>query len=44
MSLELKNIVKKYNNEKEKILDDVNITFSKGEFVSILGESGIIKS
>lgn len=44
MSLELKNIVKKYNNEKEKILDDVNITFSKGEFVSILGESGSGKS
>lgn len=44
MSLELKNIVKKYNNEKEKILDNVNITFSKGEFVSILGESGSGKS
>lgn len=45
--LEIKNINKSYTiykQEKTKILHDVNLTFNRGEFVSILGESGCGKS
>lgn len=45
--LEVKNINKSYTiykKEKSTILHDINLTFNKGEFVSILGESGCGKS
>lgn len=45
--LEIKHINKSYTldkKEKIKILHDVNVSFNKGEFVSILGESGSGKS
>ncbi len=45
--LELKNIKKSYklyDKEKVHVLHDVNLSFEKGEFVSIHGESGCGKS
>jgi len=48
MLLELKNIVKIFGNQKQgnqqKALNDINLGFDKGEFVSILGPSGCGKS
>ena len=40
--LQLKNIYKSYivGEEKQQVLKDINITFRKNEFVSILGASG----
>lgn len=45
--LEIKNVYKDYklaNKEKFTALKDINISFSKGELVSIIGESGSGKS
>ena len=44
--LSLKNVSKHYNINKNKvqILRDINISFNKGEIVSIFGESGSGKS
>lgn len=45
--LELKNVYKEYklaNKEKFTALNDVNVSFEKGELVSIIGESGSGKS
>ena len=45
--LELKNVYKDYklaNKEKFTALSDVNVSFEKGELVSIIGESGSGKS
>lgn len=45
--LELRQINKEYklgNKEKFKALTDINVTFDKGELVSIIGESGSGKS
>jgi putative ABC transport system permease protein len=45
--LELKNIHKYYrlkDNEKFHVLDNINLSFDKGELVSIIGESGSGKS
>ncbi|WP_202710473.1 ATP-binding cassette domain-containing protein [Sporosalibacterium faouarense] len=45
--LEVKHINKSYiidGKEKTTILHDINLSFNKGEFVSILGESGCGKS
>ena len=45
--LELKNVYKDYklaNKEKFRALDKINISFDKGELVSIVGESGSGKS
>lgn len=44
--LELKNIKKIYktNGSTTQILDNINLSFEQGEFVSILGESGCGKS
>lgn len=40
--LQLKNIYKSYivGEEKQQVFKDINITFRKNEFVSILGASG----
>ena len=45
--LELKNINKYYklkDNEEFHVLDNINLSFNKGELVSIIGESGSGKS
>lgn len=45
--LELKNVNKDYkleNREKFRALDDIDVSFDKGELVSIVGESGSGKS
>ena len=42
--LTLKNIKKIYEQRDEAVLDDINLTFNKNEFVSILGCSGAGKS
>lgn len=42
--LTLKNIKKVYEQSDEAVLDDVNLTFNRDEFVSILGCSGAGKS
>ena len=45
--LELKHVYKDYklaNKEKFNALNDINISFNKGELVSIIGESGSGKS
>lgn len=42
--LTLKNIKKIYEQGDEALLDDINLTFNKNEFVSILGCSGAGKS
>ena len=45
--LELKNVNKEYklgNKEKFRALTDINVSFDKGELVSIVGESGSGKS
>lgn len=44
--LEIKNVVKEYSLGKMKFraLDDINLSFEKGELVSIMGESGSGKS
>ena len=46
-ALELKNVYKDYiiaNKQKFRALDDINLSFDKGELVSIVGESGSGKS
>lgn len=40
----LKNIKKTYEDSKEIVLDNINLSFNKNEFVSILGCSGAGKS
>ena len=42
--LTLKNIKKIYEQSNEAVLDDINLTFNRNEFVSILGCSGAGKS
>lgn len=42
--LTLKNIKKIYEQSDETVLDDINLTFNRDEFVSILGCSGAGKS
>ena len=42
--LTLKNIKKIYEQSDEAVLDDINLTFNRDEFVSILGFSGAGKS
>lgn len=42
--LTLKNIKKIYEQSDEAVLEDINLTFNKNEFVSILGCSGAGKS
>lgn len=42
--LTLKNIKKIYEKNDEAVLDDINLTFNRDEFVSILGCSGAGKS
>lgn len=42
--LTLKNIKKIYEQSDEAVLDDINLTFNRDEFVSILGCSGAWKS
>ncbi|ABR54420.1 ABC transporter related [Methanococcus vannielii SB] len=44
--LELKNVVKKFGNDKKEILavDNVNLTVKKNEFISLVGPSGCGKS
>lgn len=45
--LELKNVYKNYklaNKETFTALKDINVSFEKGELVSIIGESGSGKS
>ena len=42
--LTLKNIKKIYEQSDEAVLDDINLTFNRDEFVSILGCSGAGKS
>ena len=45
--LELKNVNKDYklaNKEKFRALDDINVSFQRGELVSVIGESGSGKS
>ena len=45
--IEIKNVIKEYklgNKETFKALSDVNVSFKKGELVSIVGESGSGKS
>lgn len=42
--LTLKNIKKIYEQSDEAVLDDINLTFNRNEFVSILGCSGAGKS
>lgn len=42
--LTLKNIKKVYEQSDEAVLDDINLTFNRDEFVSILGCSGAGKS
>lgn len=42
--LTLKNIKKIYEKSDEAVLDDINLTFNRDEFVSILGCSGAGKS
>ena len=47
MVLQLKNVYKEYrldNKEKFTALQDMNMSFEKGELVSIVGESGSGKS
>lgn len=42
--LELKNLSFSYQNSDDKILENLNLTISKGEFIVISGESGAGKS
>lgn len=44
--LEIKNLKKSYKTKKtnSEILNDINLSFEKGEFVSVLGKSGCGKS
>lgn len=46
MILEMKNIYKKYNNlNKEiKVLENFDLSIEKGDFISIMGKSGVGKS
>lgn len=44
MSLELKNISKRFEKDENAILEDINLTIDKGAFVSIVGKSGCGKS
>lgn len=45
--LEAKNLIKEYQvgkNEKQRVLNDVNLRIEKGEFISVMGPSGSGKS
>ncbi len=46
MSIQIKNLSKKYSLEDEELiaLDDISLTIEKGDFVLILGQSGCGKS
>lgn len=44
MSLELKNISKRFEKDENAVLEDINLTIDKGAFVSIVGKSGCGKS
>ena len=44
MSIEISNLVKKFDNSDAVIFDGINLTVSDGEFVCILGPSGCGKS
>ncbi|MDO4522062.1 MAG: ABC transporter ATP-binding protein [Eubacteriales bacterium] len=44
MALHLKNISKYYENSREPVLQNINLTIQSGEFVSIVGVSGCGKS
>ena len=42
--LELQNIVKQYKEKRVPILDNINLTIERGEFVALVGSSGSGKS
>jgi len=44
MSLELKNVYKKFDNSEKIILEDINLKIDKCEFICVLGPSGCGKS
>ena len=43
-TIEIKNLTFFYKNQKNKILDNVNLTINKGETIGVYGESGSGKS
>ncbi|MBY7703576.1 ATP-binding cassette domain-containing protein [Vibrio harveyi] len=42
--IDLKNITVCYNNNKEPVLDNINLEINKNEFIAIIGPSGVGKS
>ena len=42
--LEIDNVIYRYKNTRENILEDVNQTFESGQFYAIIGASGAGKS
>lgn len=42
--IELINLTKRFSNEDKPILDNINLTVNKGDFVTIMGKSGSGKS